>query len=214
MAMQKLLIEDVRIVPLKESLFVKPLSVEFKQNGKRRKWDVIKVHDSVIIVIYNTTRKKLVLVKQFRPAIYLGSVPEEDKRSGTIDTSKYPASLGVTIEFCAGIVDKEKSIAETAREEILEECGYDVPLDQIQKFKTLRSGVSIQGTHSTYFYAEVTDEMRVNAGGGLVDEGEVIEVIEMSIPEAVSYSEAMENCSCPGFLFGLLWFLRNKMPTS
>lgn len=212
MAMQNLFIEDMTVTPLKESIFVKPLSLEFKMNGRRRKWDMIKVHDSVVIVIFNITRQVLVFVKQFRPAIYFSSVPEQDKESGKIDSSKYPPSLGITLEFCAGIVDKNKSLAETAKEEVLEECGYNVPIEKLEKFKTARAGVSTEGTHQTFFYVEVADHMRVNPGGGLVDEGEVIEVVEMSIPEAQAYAEDLDNMSPPGFLFGLLWFLRNKAP--
>lgn len=49
-------------------------------------------------------------------------------------------------------------------------------------------------------------------GGGLVDEGEVIEVVEMTIPQVEAYVDAPDNLSPPGFLFGLLWFLRNKAP--
>lgn len=45
-----------------------------------------------------------------------------------------------------------------------------------------------------------------------MDEGEVIEVVEMSIPEAQAYAEDTYNMSPPGFLFGLLWFLKNKAP--
>ncbi|XP_034255682.1 uridine diphosphate glucose pyrophosphatase NUDT14-like [Thrips palmi] len=212
MAMQNLLIEDMTVSPLKESMFVRPLSLEFKMNGRRRKWDMIKVHDSVVIVIFNVTRQVLVFVKQFRPAIYFSSVPDQDKQNGKIDVSKYPPSLGITLEFCAGIVDKSKSLAETAKEEVLEECGYDVPVENLHKFKTARAGVSTEGTHQTFFYVEVTDSMKVNQGGGLVDEGEVIEVVEMSIPEVQAYAEDTDNMSPPGFLFGLLWFLKNKLP--
>lgn len=212
MAMKSLVIDDMKVSPLKESRFVQPVSLEFKQNGKQRKWDMIKVHNSVIIVIFNITRQKMIFVKQFRPAIYYSTIPEEEKQSGSIDTSKYLPSLGITLEFCAGIVDKSKSLAETAREEVLEECGYNVPVEKLQQFKTLRAGVSTEGTYQTFFYVEVTDDMKVNQGGGLVDEGEVIEVVEMTLPEVLTYVDAPENLSPPGFLFGLLWFLRNKAP--
>lgn len=71
-------------------------------------------------------------------AIYFSSVPDQDKQDGNIDTSKYPPALGISLEFCAGIVDKSKSLVETAREEVLEECGYDVPIDKLQQFKAVR----------------------------------------------------------------------------
>lgn len=58
-------------------------------------------------------------------AVYYNSIPVED-RNCPIDTEKYPAQLGVTLELCAGIVDKNKSLPEIAAEEVLEECGYKV----------------------------------------------------------------------------------------
>lgn len=39
------------------------------QNQKDKIWDGIKVHDSVSVLIYNVTRKKIILVKQFRPGL-------------------------------------------------------------------------------------------------------------------------------------------------
>ena len=58
-------------------------------------------------------------------AVYYNSIPAQD-RVNTIDVDKYPASLGITLELCAGIVDKSKSLAEIAAEEMLEECGYKI----------------------------------------------------------------------------------------
>jgi UDP-sugar diphosphatase len=39
----------------------------------------------------------------------------------------------MTIELCAGIVDKDLPLAEIVKEEIEEECGYAVPLESIEK---------------------------------------------------------------------------------
>ena len=55
-----------------------------------------------------------------------------EDRTNPIDTEKYPASLGITLELCAGIVDKKKSLAEIAVEEILEECGYKVDPEKLE----------------------------------------------------------------------------------
>lgn len=70
--------------------------------------------------------------------VYYNSIPAEDRKN-PIDTEKYPSSLGVTIELCAGIIDKDKPIEEIAKEEVLEECGYDVPLGNLKKVKSYRS---------------------------------------------------------------------------
>ncbi|XP_023254297.1 uridine diphosphate glucose pyrophosphatase-like, partial [Seriola lalandi dorsalis] len=45
-----------------------------------------------------------------------------------------PASAGVTYELCAGLVDKpDLSLEEIARQEVLEECGYDVPASKLKR---------------------------------------------------------------------------------
>jgi hypothetical protein len=57
----------------------------------------------------------------------------------SIDWAQAPASLGFTLELCAGIMDKKHlSAQETAKEEVLEECGYDVPLEKFEPIKRLR----------------------------------------------------------------------------
>lgn len=50
-----------------DSPYVKPFRLYYIQNEQEKNWDLLKVHDSVSIVIYNKTRNKLVFVKQFRP---------------------------------------------------------------------------------------------------------------------------------------------------
>lgn len=95
------------------------------------------MHDSVAIIIYNLTRKKLLFVKQFRPGVYYVNIPTE-LRSKPIDMDKYPACLGITLELCAGIVDKNKPLVDIAQEEVLEECGYDVPIEKFEKLHSYR----------------------------------------------------------------------------
>lgn len=65
----------------------------------------------------------------------LGLINDEE---GTVDWTKLPGSAGMTHEMCAGIVDKDCSEAEIAKDEILEECGYEVPVDRLQKISTFR----------------------------------------------------------------------------
>lgn len=114
--------------------------------------------------------------------------------------------------LCAGIVDKTKDLALTAKEEVLEECGYEAPLESFEKVLKYRSGVGVSGDQQTMFYVEVTDKMKVSQGGGLADEGEMIEVVEMSIPEVRQYLNQSDVNSPGGLLFGLMWFLNNKAP--
>jgi len=44
----------------------------------------------------------------------------------------------LTIEFCAGIVDKNKSLEEIAVDEVREECGYEVKVSDMEKIISCR----------------------------------------------------------------------------
>ena len=90
---------------------------------------------------------------------------------------------GITLELCAGIVDKQgKSLAEIATEEVEEECGFKLsqPIEYVQSF---RSSIGTGGQNMAMFYAEVSEEDRVSSGGGVAAEGKMIEVVELSPDE-------------------------------
>ncbi|KAL3246873.1 hypothetical protein MRX96_057380 [Rhipicephalus microplus] len=217
-------IDDVRVAELKNSAYIKPTRLLFKQNGKQRIWDLMKTHDSVSAVIYNKSRDVLLFVRQFRPAaawmpfvtLYELSttvqIPPHEFSSGKpIDTNKYPGKLGVTLELCAGIIDNDKlSSAETMREEIKEECGYDVPLSSVQRVTSFRAGVGILGAKQELFYVEVTDDMKISSGGGVEEQGEMIDVVELTKAEAkkMLFDESIMRPAA--LLFGITWFLEVK----
>lgn len=81
----------------------------------------------------------LLNVITFCLGVYYRSIPECDRpKDGPIDTDKYPPSLGLTLEFCAGIVDKNKSLEEIAVDEVREECGYEIKVSDLQKIISCR----------------------------------------------------------------------------
>ncbi|XP_065203665.1 uridine diphosphate glucose pyrophosphatase NUDT14-like [Planococcus citri] len=203
-------IKNLSTAPLGDSLFIKPMEIRYTINGHERKWDYIECHNSVAIIIFNVSRRTLVCVKQFRPAVYVQNIPLQD-RNGPIDLVKYPPNLGITVEFCAGIVDKNKSLREIAKEEVLEETGYDVSIENLHEIKVFKSNVGTAVDEIHLFYTEVDDSMKKGDGGGLEDEGEYIEVVELTLEEARQICEQTTtlNNYC-GFLYGLLWFLHNK----
>lgn len=196
-------LREVILKPLQESIYIKPFGIEFTQNGTSKAVNCYKQHDAVAIIIYNITRNVLVFVKQFRPPIYISNIPEEDRNN--IDITKYPAEVGITIELCAGIVDKKLSLLDTAREEVLEECGYNVPASKLEKISTY-NGVGVQ---LTTYYCEVIDDMKACNGGGIDDE--VIEVAEMTVEGLKKYLEQDHILSPPSFMFSMYWFLYNKV---
>lgn len=167
-----------------DSFWLRPKRMKFLQDGKEKNWDLMRSHDSVSMVVFNITRKKLIFVRQFRPAAYYACLPEN---IDVIDLKKYPPTLGLTLELCAGIVDKNKSLAEIAQDELKEECGYEAPLSAFKKiityrynlanilifsvdqnnehkFKNFIRSISFTTSKQTLFYVEVTDEMNTQPG--------------------------------------------------
>ncbi|CAD6995077.1 unnamed protein product [Ceratitis capitata] len=178
----------------------------YVQNGVEKNWDLLKVHDSVAVILYNTSRRVLIFVRQFRPAVFHSLVTAGGSDVGEVDLQKFPPKIGVTLELCAGIVDKEKSWREIAREEVLEECGYDVVLIVSKK-----SGVGSSGACQVMYYCEVTDDDRITKGGGVEDE--MIDVVEYTIEESRDLvRQGSKINSPPSCLLGISWFLMNKAP--
>uniref|UniRef100_A0A3B4AHL1 Uridine diphosphate glucose pyrophosphatase NUDT14 n=1 Tax=Periophthalmus magnuspinnatus TaxID=409849 RepID=A0A3B4AHL1_9GOBI len=213
-------INNIQVVPCTDSDYLKPLTVHYNQVCPYF------IHATVSVLIFNTTSHCFVLVKQFRPAVYMcewergksqsakaAAAAAEKKEEGAAEASEAqegassagegtsewpPACAGVTYELCAGLVDKpDLSLEEIARQEVLEECGYDVPASKLKKITSYRSGVGVTGSKQTMFYAEVSDDNRVSAGGGEPKEGELIEV---RIPKTM------------GVIFSFMWFHNNMAP--
>ncbi len=180
-------IENFELQPLTDAKFISTSLATYKQNGIQKDWEIVQAHDSVAILIYHKEQKSFILVKQFRPAVYLNN---ED---------------GMTIELCAGIVDKNLSLPEIAKEEIEEECGYDVSLKEIEKITSFHTSVGFAGSKQMLYYAEVDNSMKISEGGGI--DNEQIEVIYLPISEAkiLMYDESIAKT--PGLMFSFMWWL-------
>jgi len=182
----KNLIEDFTLEPLLKPNFVKSALVTYKQNGVEKSWEIIESHNSVAILIYHRERESFVLVKQFRPPVY--------HRNGD----------GMTIELCAGLIDKEKSLVQIAKEEIEEECGFSVSVENIERITKVLSAVGTSGSEQIIYYAEVDESMRVSQGGGIEDEQ--IEVIEVPIKEAKRFMFDESIGKTVGLMFAFMWW--------
>ena len=114
---------------------------------------------------YNLRQRSVVLVRQFRYPAYVNGYDD------------------LMIEAVAGLLDNESPEARI-RAEAEEESGYR--LRDIRKvFEAFMSPGSV--TEKLHFFvAEYQHDMRVGSGGGNPDEGEDIEVIELSIDEALA----------------------------
>jgi UDP-sugar diphosphatase len=182
-------IEQFALEPLVDPRFIQTSLATYRQNGIAKDWEIVQAHDSVAVLIYHRECDRLILVKQFRPAVYLHN------------------ENGMTIELCAGIVDKELTLQEIAQEEIEEECGNRVPLKSIEKITAFYTSVGFAGSRQTLYYAEVDDRMKVSGGGGV--DNELIEVIEMSPRKAKAFVYDETIAKTPGLMFAFMWWFEN-----
>ncbi|XP_053139915.1 uridine diphosphate glucose pyrophosphatase NUDT14 [Hemicordylus capensis] len=214
-------IEELALGPCTASPYLRPFRLRYRQNGVSKTWDFMRTHDSVSILIFNASRQCFVVVKQFRPAVYMCEMERQcpqDFASNNQESwcplpARVPASVGITYELCAGIVDKpELSLEEIACEEVLEECGYSVPIANLKKIASYRAGVGVTGSKQTLFYAEVTDGMKTGEGGGQPQEGELIEVVEIPLQDSMSFAFDETFPKTMGVIFSFMWFQNNVAP--
>lgn len=117
------------------------------------------------ILLYNTTKKTVVLIKQFRLPTFL-----HDNKDGFI------------IEIPAGLLD-----ADNPEQCIIRETEEEVGI-RLKSVKKIYEGYSSPGVLTEkmhFFIGEYTDDMKVSEGGGLENETEDIEVLEIPFTEAV-----------------------------
>jgi nudix-type nucleoside diphosphatase (YffH/AdpP family) len=121
--------------------------------------------NAATLLPYNLAQRSVVLVKQFRYPAYVNGYDD------------------LLIEAAAGLLDNA-SPERRIRAEAEEETGYR--LGDIKKiFEAFMSpGAVTEKLH--FFVAEYDRSMRIGNGGGIADEGEDIEVLELSIDQALA----------------------------
>jgi nudix-type nucleoside diphosphatase (YffH/AdpP family) len=121
--------------------------------------------NAAALLPYNLGQRTVVLVRQFRYPAYANGHDD------------------LMIEAAAGMLDKAAPEVRI-RAEAEEETGYR--LGEIQKiFEAFMSpGAVTEKLH--FFVAEYRPDMRIGSGGGIADEGEDIEVLELRIEQALA----------------------------
>ena len=142
-------------------------NLDYKQlNGQwvNQNREVYDRGDGAAILLFNKEKQTLILTKQFRLPSYV---------NGNKD--------GMMIEVCAGLLDNDDPLTCIVKE-AEEETGYGIsnPKKVFEIYST--PGAVSEKIH--YFIAEYTSEMQISDGGGLAEETEDIEVLELPIKEA------------------------------
>jgi nudix-type nucleoside diphosphatase (YffH/AdpP family) len=121
--------------------------------------------NSAALLPYSLARRTVMLVRQFRYPAYVNGYHD------------------LLIETAAGVLD-DAAPEDRIRAEAEEEIGYR--LGEVRKiFEAFMSpGAVTEKIH--FFVAEYESGMRIGPGGGLVDEGEEIEVLELPFEQALA----------------------------
>lgn len=65
------MITDITVGVCENSDFIKPRRIRYFHAGVPKAWDMVEVHDSVAIILYHEEDDVLIVVKQFRPPVFL-----------------------------------------------------------------------------------------------------------------------------------------------
>jgi GDP-mannose pyrophosphatase NudK len=136
--------------------------LEYTRKDKRKEKHVREIYDSgdgAAILLYNSGARKITLVRQFRLPAYLNGHPD-----------------GMLLEACAGMLDLHHPEAAIIKE-VEEETGI-----RLQRADKVFEAFATPGAHKEkiHFFTGAYDEsMRISKGGGLHDENEDIEVVEI-----------------------------------
>jgi nudix-type nucleoside diphosphatase (YffH/AdpP family) len=147
---------------------LKKVTYDYQKENGERQTQVREAYDrgnGAAILLYNSENGKVILTRQFRLPTYING------NEG-----------GMMIEVCAGLLDKDNA-EDCIKKETEEETGYLV--SKVQKvFEAYMSPGAV--TELLYFFvAEYTQEMKISEGGGLAEEQENIEVMEMDFADAI-----------------------------
>lgn len=141
---------------------------EYQEPGKEKQTQTREVFDrgnGAAILLYDLNRKTILLTRQFRLPTYLNQNPG-----------------GMLIEACAGLLEQEDP-KECIIRETREETGYHIT--DAQKVYELYVTPGAVTELMYLFVAEYTPEMKLSGGGGLKEENENIENIELVFSEAL-----------------------------
>ncbi|MGJ6968225.1 NUDIX domain-containing protein [Streptosporangium sp. G11] len=118
------------------------------------------------VLLYDAGRETVLLTRQFRYPVYVNGHPD-----------------GLLLETAAGLLDDDDP--ETAiRREAAEETGYDIGEVEHVFDVYMSPGSVTERVH--FFAAPYSADRRISDGGGVVDDGEDIEVLELPFAKALS----------------------------
>lgn len=184
---------DVKIVSAEtlsdERYPLKRIRFEYLDSKSELKTHTHEIYHTVngaAVLLYNPEKRTVILVKQFRLPAFLHD------------------GVGILMEACAGLINENELPEDAARREALEETGYQI--EELENVVTSYSTPGCVTERLHLFVAVYNDKMRISAGGGLEEESEDIEVLEVPYEEALQLISAGQVCDSKTII--LLYYLR------
>ena len=162
-------VDNLEIEILSDNWYtLKKVNFDFRKNDgnwERQSREAYDRGNGAAILLYNLEKETVILTKQFRMPTFLNG-----------NTS------GMMIEVCAGLLEKDNA-EDCIRRETQEETGYEI--SNVEKiFEAYMSPGSV--TEIVHFFiAEYHEDMKIGEGGGVAEEQEDIEVLELNISDAL-----------------------------
>jgi nudix-type nucleoside diphosphatase (YffH/AdpP family) len=119
------------------------------------------------ILLRDETRDTVLLTRQFRMPAYLNGHPD-----------------GMLLEAPAGLLDEDEGAEEAIRREAEEETGYRV--DKVTRLGEYFMSPGSVTERIAFFTGSYREGERVSEGGGVAGEGEDIEIVEVTLSEAIA----------------------------
>ena len=125
------------------------------------------------ILLRDETRDTILLTRQFRMPAYLNGHPD-----------------GMLLEAPAGLLDDDEGAEDAIRREAEEETGYRV--DRVTRIGEYFMSPGSVTERIAFFTGSYRAGERVSDGGGVAGEGEDIEIVEVTLAEAIAMVERGE----------------------
>ena len=155
---------------------------------EQRKREIYDNGNSAVILPYDADRQTVLLTRQLRIPVFLQDGSER------------------AVEACAGKLDGETAERRIVKE-MEEELGYKIT--KVQRLFELYASPAAIMEKIVYFTCTYSPADKVSDGGGLKEEGEDIEVLEIALHEAAAMISAGEIVDAKTVI--LIQYLSNRV---
>jgi nudix-type nucleoside diphosphatase (YffH/AdpP family) len=131
--------------------------------------------NGAVALLRDPTRDTILLVRQYRLPAHLNEHPD-----------------GMLLEAPAGLLDDGEDAEQALRRELQEEVGHRV--ESLQRIFRLYMSPGSVTEHVTFFAGDYTAGTNAGAGGGQHAEGEILDLVEVTLDEAAAMVDDGRIC--------------------